>query len=76
MCCTVRIDGYVVEGHLQAADDVQSLKDKPNVVGISVRRMPIASACMDGPAIEGRQDPYDVLLVKHAGSVDVFQSHR
>lgn len=31
---------------------------------------------MDGPAFGGRQDPYDVLLVKRDGTADVFQSHR
>lgn len=75
-CHTARINGYVVEGHVPAADIIRLLKDKPKAVGIAVPHMPIGSPGMDGPAYGGRQDPYDVLLVKRDGSATVFQSHR
>jgi hypothetical protein len=38
--------------------------------------MPIGSPGMDGPAYNGRKDPYDVLLVARNGKASVFQSHR
>ncbi len=75
-CHTARINGYVVEGHVPAADIIRLLKEKPKAVGIAVPRMPIGSPGMDGPAYGGRQDPFDVLLVKGDGSANAFQSHR
>lgn len=62
-CHTALVGGYVVEGHVPAADIHKLLKEKPKALGITAPGMPIGSPGMDGPEYGGRKDPYDVLLV-------------
>ena len=62
-CHTALVGGYVVEGHVPAADVRKLLKEKPKALGIAVPGMPIGSPGMDGPEYGGRKDPFDVLLV-------------
>lgn len=62
-CHTALVGGYLVEGHVPAADVHKLLKEKPKALGITVPGMPIGSPGMDGPEYGGRKDPYDVLLV-------------
>jgi hypothetical protein len=80
-CHTALVGGYVVEGHVPAADIHKLLKDKPKALGITVPGMPVGSPGMDGPEYGGRKDPYDVLLVtKNLMNSDVttrvFSSYR
>ena len=74
-CHTARVGGYVIEGHVPAADVQRLLREKPNALGLAVPGMPIGSPGMDGPEYGGRRDPYDVLLVARDGTTRVFQSH-
>ncbi len=74
-CHTATVGGYVVEGHVPAADIQRLLRDKPKALGLSVPRMPIGSPGMDGPEYGGRKDPYDVLLVGQDGNATVFASY-
>ena len=62
-CHTALVGGYLVEGHVPAADVHKLLKDKPKALGLTVPGMPIGSPGRDGPEYGGRKDPYDVLLV-------------
>ena len=75
-CHTARVGGYVIEGHVPAADILRLLRDKPDALGLAVPGMPIGSPGMDGPEYKGRRDPFDVLLVARGGATRVFQSHR
>ena len=80
-CHTALVGGYLVEGHVPAADVHKLLKDKPKALGITVPGMPIGSPGMDGPEYGGRKDPFDVLLVTQnlMGSgvgTRVFSSYR
>lgn len=80
-CHTALVGGYLVEGHVPAADVHKLLKDKPKALGIAVPGMPIGSPGMDGPEYGGRKDPYDVLLVTKSlmgsnVSTRVFTSYR
>ena len=80
-CHTALVGGYVVEGHVPAADVHKLLKEKPKALGITVPGMPIGSPGMDGPEYGGRKDPYDVLLVTKSlmrtdVSTSVFTSYR
>lgn len=75
-CHTALVDGYVIEGHVPARDIHRLLKAKPAALGLSVPGMPVGSPGMDGPAYNGRKDPYDVLLVARDGTSKVFQSYR
>ena len=80
-CHTALVGGYVVEGHVPAADVRKLLKEKPKALGITVPGMPIGSPGMDGPEYGGRKDPFDVLLVSKnlmnsQVSTTVFSSYR
>ena len=80
-CHTALVGGYLIEGHVPAADVHKLLKEKPKALGITVPGMPIGSPGMDGPEYNGRKDPYDVLLVtKNLMNSDVstrvFTSYR
>lgn len=80
-CHTALVGGYLIEGHVPAADVHKLLKEKPKALGITVPGMPVGSPGMDGPEYGGRKDPYDVLLVTQSlmrsdVSTSVFTSYR
>jgi len=70
-CHTAKIGGYVVEGHVPAADILKFLKEKPKALGLAVPSMPPGSPGMEGP----RSIPYETLLVQADGSTTVFAKH-
>ncbi|MEG6507509.1 DUF411 domain-containing protein [Methyloligella sp. 2.7D] len=70
-CHTGKIGGYIVEGHVPAADVKRLLAEKPDAIGLTVPGMPIGSPGMEGPDPE----PYDVLLIKRDGTTEVFAHH-
>jgi hypothetical protein len=72
-CHTGLIDGYAIEGHVPASDIKKLLEDRPDAIGLTVPNMPLGSPGMEQP--NGETEPYDVLLVKKDGSVEVFASH-
>ncbi|MBA4252877.1 MAG: hypothetical protein C0441_02855 [Comamonadaceae bacterium] len=74
-CHTALIGGYVVEGHVPAADIQRLLRERPAALGLSVPGMPIGSPGMDGPLFGGRRDPFHVLLVGRDGSSRIWASH-
>ena len=71
-CHTAFVDGYVIEGHVPAADIQRLLKEKPKVAGIAVPGMPAGSPGMEVP---GRVDRYDVVAFNRDGSTRVFARH-
>ena len=80
-CHTALVGGYLVEGHVPAADIRKLLKLKPKALGIAAPGMPIGSPGMDGPEYKGQKEPYDVLLVtknlmNSDVSTTVFTSYR
>jgi len=70
-CHTAMVDGYVVEGHVPAADVTRMLAEKPEVAGITVPGMPAGSPGME----VGSVDKYDVLLFRSDGSAKVYASY-
>jgi len=72
-CHTAKIDGYVIEGHVPASDIKRLVAEHPNAIGLTVPNMPIGSPGMEQPG--GEAEPYDVLLVKKGGAVEVFAHH-
>jgi len=74
-CHTARVGGYAIEGHVPAADIRRLLKERPQAIGLAVPGMPVGSPGMDGPAYEGRKDPYNVLLLAADGSASIYQPH-
>lgn len=71
-CHTALVGGYLIEGHVPAADVRKLLQDKPKALGLAVPSMPVGSPGMDGAAYGERRDPYDVLLVGRDGATRVF----
>ncbi|WP_025051148.1 DUF411 domain-containing protein [Sulfitobacter noctilucae] len=71
-CHTGLIEGYVIEGHVPAADIRRLLSESPDAVGLAVPGMPLGSPGMD----QSRwRDAYDVFLINNDGSTEVFSSY-
>ncbi|MDE1547089.1 DUF411 domain-containing protein [Dechloromonas agitata] len=70
-CHTAKVGGYVVEGHVPAADVQRLLKEKPKAVGLAAPGMPQGSPGME----TNHPQPYDTLLVQADGSHKVFAKH-
>jgi hypothetical protein len=69
-CHTAFVGGYLIEGHVPAADVKRLLEEKPAVAGLAVPDMPIGSPGMEGPNPEA----YRVLSFGSDG-VAVFAEH-
>jgi hypothetical protein len=73
-CHTATVDGYVVEGHVPAADVRRLLKERPAaVVGIAVPGMPIGSPGMEVPGV--KPAAYNVVSFDRKGQLTVYASH-
>jgi len=70
-CHTGVVNGYVIEGHVPAADIQRLLKEKTKVAGLAVPGMPMGSPGMEGP----RVDRYEVVSFDKAGNTKVFAKH-
>jgi len=70
-CHTAIVDGYVIEGHVPAADIQRLLKERPKIVGLSAPGMPPSSPGMDQPG----KVPYDVIAFDAKGTTTVFAKH-
>ena len=72
-CHTAVVGGYIVEGHVPAADVRKLLKEKPAVAGIGVPGMPMGSPGMEMPGMAAEK--YDVVAFAKDGKQKVFASH-
>ena len=72
-CHTAIVAGYVIEGHVPAADLARLLAEKPKIAGLTVPGMPMGSPGMEHPD-PSRHEAYDVLAFGPDG-VSVFASH-
>lgn len=72
-CHTAVVNGYVVEGHVPAADIKRLLAEKPAVSGLAAPGMPRGSPGMEMPG--GQKDAYDVVSFTRAGKTAVFARH-
>lgn len=70
-CHTAKVGGYVIEGHVPAADVQRLLKEKPKAIGLAAPGMPQGSPGME----TDHSQPYDTLLVQTNGSHKVFAKH-
>ena len=70
-CHTATVGGYVVEGHVPAADIQRLLKERPKVAGLAVPGMPAGSPGMEGPVSE----KYAVIAFAKNGTTKVFSRH-
>lgn len=70
-CHTAKVAGYVVEGHVPAADIQRLIKEKPKALGLAVPSMPPGSPGMES----SKPVPYNTLLVQAGGTSTVFAKH-
>ena len=71
-CHTAKVDGYVVEGHVPAADIQKMLKERPKISGIAVPGMPAGSPGMEG----GSKEAYDTVAFTKGGAKTVYAQHK
>jgi hypothetical protein len=71
-CHTAVVNGYIVEGHVPAADIARLLEERPKIKGLVLPGMPIGSPGMEGPSPER----YDVLALDASGATRVFATHK
>lgn len=71
-CHTAMIDGYVIEGHVPAADIKRLLDERPDAIGLAVPGMPFGSPGM-GP--EDQREAYDVVLIGKDGQTQSFSHY-
>lgn len=71
-CHTASVEGYVVEGHVPAADIRALLAERPAARGISVPGMPMGSPGMD---FGDDKEPYDTVLIHEDGALSSFRHH-
>lgn len=71
-CHTMIVDGYVIEGHVPAADIARLLEERPaGVKGLAVPGMPMGSPGMD---MGGRKQAFQVIAFGEKGR-SVFASY-
>lgn len=70
-CHTAHVGGYVVEGHVPAADIRRMLSERLAIRGLAVPGMPSSAPGMDNPTAE----PYVVFAFDASGGASVFASH-
>ncbi|HYC02192.1 MAG TPA: DUF411 domain-containing protein [Azospirillaceae bacterium] len=69
-CHTAVVEGYVLEGHVPAADVRRLLAERPKATGLAVPGMPA-----DAPGMDlGTGEPYDVVLFGPKGRT-LFARH-
>lgn len=70
-CHTAIVGGYIIEGHVPAADIERLLKLKPKIAGLAVPGMPAGSPGMEGPP----PVHYQVIAFERSGKTRVFANH-
>ena len=72
-CHTAIVAGYVIEGHVPAADIRRLLTGRPNIAGLAVPSMPLGSPGME---VSGKKPhPYRVLAFDRTGQTTVYASY-
>lgn len=72
-CHTALANGYVIEGHVPAADVARMLNERPKIAGIAVPSMPAGSPGMEVPS--GKVQPFRVLAFEKNGKTSVYATY-
>lgn len=72
-CHTAIIDGFVIEGHVPAADIDRLLKERPDIVGLTAPGMPMKSPGMQ--EVGQKPEGYSVLAFDKAGNTSLFHRY-
>jgi hypothetical protein len=68
------VDGYIVEGHVPAAEIRRLLAERPAIAGLAVPAMPVGSPGMEIAGVEA--EPYDVIGFSADRGEAVYASYR
>lgn len=71
-CHTAEVGGYAIEGHVPAVEIRRLLAERPDAAGLAVPGMPLGSPGME---VNGRSQPYEVILFDRNGSRTVFANY-
>lgn len=71
-CHTAVVGGYIVEGHVPAADVIRMLVEKPDIAGIAVPGMPLGSPGME---YGNQRQAHDVISFDEASATAVFNHY-
>jgi len=71
-CHTAIVDGYLIEGHVPAADVKRLLKERPEIAGLTVPGMPIGSPGMEQG---NKRDRYNVYGIHKDGSTFIYNTY-
>lgn len=69
-CHTAKLGGYLIEGHVPAAQVQRLLKEKPAIAGLAVAGMPAGSPGMEAAVSQ----PYQVVAFTRDGRQYVYAS--
>lgn len=69
-CHTAHVGGYVIEGHVPAADVKRLLEQQPEVRGLTIPGMPQSAPGMDIPGT-----PYEVMSFDEQGNTSLFSRY-
>lgn len=73
-CHTATVSGYVIEGHVPAADILRLLEERPaDIAGLAVPGMPLGSPGMEQP--DGAGEPFEVIAFGRNGERRVYARH-
>jgi hypothetical protein len=70
-CHTAVVGGYVIEGHVPAADITRLLAERPKIAGLAVPGMPTGSPGMEGP----NPERYEVIAFDSSAETSTFATH-
>jgi hypothetical protein len=71
-CHTAIINDYVMEGHIPADDIKHFLKEKPNMIGLSVPGMPLGTPGMEAG---DKKQPFAVFAFNKTGTPQVYKEY-
>ena len=71
-CHTGKIDGYMIEGHVPAADIRRLMDERPDAIGLAVPGMPYGSP---GMGDEADREAFEVFLIRPDGATEIFTSY-
>lgn len=71
-CHIGKIGGYIIGGHVPAADIVKLLLERPEALGLAVPGMLMGSPGME---TDGQSGPFQVVMFKRDGSRAVFATY-
>lgn len=72
-CHTAMVDGYIIEGHVPAADIRRLLTEKPKIAGLAVPQMPVGAPGMEMGEVKHN---FTVFQFNKDGKYTIFTSYQ